>query len=217
MSEIDDLVDEVFAGSRRCVWLDGGGARDWSGRRSIVGRLTIEEIIRDRAAFASAVAEEAESSLTGQGLVLDTFQLQDIQAEGSYLADLGRPEAARVLKEASIAEARARHARAITAEAEARGRADAIAALARARPPRLDIPVRVFVPETAAAAGFTVRSADAFEPDGVSIVIGSARPAAFFTWLSGLQSRGLVVEALSATPNPDRTLSVRFTARSGVR
>ena len=78
--------------------------------RSIVGRLTIEEIIRDRAAFASAVAEEAEHSLTNQGLVLDTFQLQDIQAEGSYLADLGRPEAARVLKEAAIAEARARQA-----------------------------------------------------------------------------------------------------------
>jgi flotillin len=78
--------------------------------RSIVGRLTIEEIIRDRATFASAVAEEAESSLTGQGLALDTFQLQDIQAEGSYLQDLGRPEAARVLKEAAIAEARARQA-----------------------------------------------------------------------------------------------------------
>ncbi|GAA2015957.1 hypothetical protein JL107_09545 [Nakamurella flavida] len=78
--------------------------------RSIVGRLTIEEIIRDRAAFASAVAEEAESALTGQGLILDTFQLQDIQAEGSYLADLGRPEAARVLKEAAIAEARAKQA-----------------------------------------------------------------------------------------------------------
>jgi flotillin len=91
---IDTFTSEVLAGALR----------------SIVGRLTIEEIIRDRAAFASAVAEEAESSLTGQGLVLDTFQLQDIQAEGSYLADLGRPEAARVLKEASIAEARARQA-----------------------------------------------------------------------------------------------------------
>ncbi|MDQ1654513.1 MAG: flotillin, partial [Cryptosporangiaceae bacterium] len=78
--------------------------------RAIVGRLTVEEIIKDRAAFASAVAEEAEASLTNQGLVLDTFQLQDIQAEGSYLADLGRPEASRVLKEASIAEARARQA-----------------------------------------------------------------------------------------------------------
>ncbi|HZG92043.1 MAG TPA: SPFH domain-containing protein [Pseudonocardia sp.] len=78
--------------------------------RSIAGRLTIEEIIRDRAAFASAVAEEAEHSMTNQGLVLDTFQLQDITADGSYLQDLGRPEAARVLKDAAIAEARARQA-----------------------------------------------------------------------------------------------------------
>ena len=41
-------------------------------------------------------------------MVLDTFQLQDIQTEGNYLADLGRPEAARAEKEAAIAEAVAR-------------------------------------------------------------------------------------------------------------
>ncbi|BCJ71782.1 flotillin [Catellatospora sp. IY07-71] len=91
-SEIEEFTREVLAGALR----------------SIVGRLTIEEIIRDRAAFASAVAEEAEHSMTNQGLVLDTFQLQDILAEGSYLQDLGRPEAARVLKDAAIAEAEAR-------------------------------------------------------------------------------------------------------------
>jgi flotillin len=89
---IDQFTSEVLAGSLR----------------AIVGRLTVEEIIKDRAAFASAVAEESEHSLTNQGLVLDTFQLQDIQAEGTYLTDLGRPEASRVLKEAAIAEARAR-------------------------------------------------------------------------------------------------------------
>ncbi len=91
---IEAFTQEVLAGSLR----------------AIVGRLTVDEIIKDRAAFASAVAEEAETSLTNQGLSLDTFQLQDIQAEGSYLADLGRPEAARVEKEAAIAEARARQA-----------------------------------------------------------------------------------------------------------
>ena len=91
-AEIEEFTREVLAGALR----------------SIVGRLTIEEIIRDRAAFASAVAEEAEHSMTNQGLVLDAFQLQDIVAEGSYLQDLGRPEAARVLKDAAIAEARAR-------------------------------------------------------------------------------------------------------------
>jgi flotillin len=90
--EIDVFTREVLAGSLR----------------AIVGRLSVEEIIRDRAAFASAVAEEAENSLTGQGLVLDTFQLQDIQAEGNYLFDLGRPEAARAAMEAAIAEANSR-------------------------------------------------------------------------------------------------------------
>jgi flotillin len=76
--------------------------------RSIIGRLTVEEIIRDRAAFAAHVAEEAEQALTHQGLVLDAFQLEDIRTAGSYLQDLGRPEAARVLKAAAIAEAQAR-------------------------------------------------------------------------------------------------------------
>lgn len=75
--------------------------------RSIVGGLTVEEIIRDRAAFANKVFEESEASLTGQGLVLDTFQVQEITDEGSYLDDLGRPEAARVKREADIAEAKA--------------------------------------------------------------------------------------------------------------
>jgi flotillin len=89
---IEAFTQEVLAGSLR----------------AIVGRLTVDEIIKDRAAFASAVAEEAETSLTNQGLSLDTFQLQDIQTEGSYLQDLGRPEAARVQMEAAIAEAKAK-------------------------------------------------------------------------------------------------------------
>lgn len=89
---IEPFTQEVLAGSLR----------------SIVGRLSVEEIVKDRAAFAREVAEEAETSLTNQGLVLDTFQLQDIQTEGSYLKDLGRPEAARAEKEAAIAESIAR-------------------------------------------------------------------------------------------------------------
>jgi flotillin len=88
---IEPFTQEVLAGSLR----------------AIVGRLSIEEIVKDRAAFAREVAEEAETSLTNQGLVLDTFQLQDIQTEGNYLKDLGRPEAARAEKEAAIAEAMA--------------------------------------------------------------------------------------------------------------
>src|SRR4051812_30512495 len=91
--------------------------------RAVIGRLTVEEIIRDRAAFAAHVAEEAERSLTHQGLVLDAFQLEDIRTAGTYLADLGRPEAARVLRAAAIAEAQARQ----TAETERMRAEEAIA------------------------------------------------------------------------------------------
>ena len=91
--------------------------------RAVVGRLTVEEIIRDRAMFATHVAEEAERSLTHQGLVLDAFQLEDIRTAGTYLQDLGRPEAARVLRAAAIAEAQARQ----TAETERMKAEEAIA------------------------------------------------------------------------------------------
>jgi flotillin len=95
--------------------------------RAVIGRLTVEQIIRDRAAFAAHVAEEAETALTHQGLILDAFQLEDIRTAGSYLQDLGRPEAARVLKAAAIAEAQARQ----NAEQERMKAEEAIAESAR--------------------------------------------------------------------------------------
>lgn len=92
--DVEPFTQEVLAGALR----------------SIVGGLTVEQIIRDRAAFAQRVADESETSLTGQGLILDTFQIQDVTDDGSYLMDLGRPEAARVQQEASVAEAVSRRA-----------------------------------------------------------------------------------------------------------
>src|SRR5207248_2593908 len=71
--------------------------------------------------------EEAERALTHQGLILDAFQLEDIRTAGTYLQDLGRPEAARVLKAAAIAEAQARQ----TAEQERMKAEEAIAESAR--------------------------------------------------------------------------------------
>ncbi|WP_436700714.1 flotillin family protein [Nocardioides sp. BYT-33-1] len=93
-ADIEPFTQEVLAGALR----------------SIVGGLTVEQIIRDRAAFAQRVADESESSLTGQGLILDAFQIQDVTDDGTYLADLGRPEAARIQQAAAIAEANARQA-----------------------------------------------------------------------------------------------------------
>ncbi len=101
-SEIESFTQEVLAGSLR----------------SIVGTLTVDEIIRDRAAFAAQVAEESISSLSNQGLTLDTFQIQDVSDDSNYLRDLGRPEAAIAARNAAIAEAGSRQ-EASQAEAKA--------------------------------------------------------------------------------------------------
>lgn len=78
--------------------------------RSIIGAMEVDKIISDRAAFAHRVAEASEADLSGQGLMIDTFQIQDIADSegGTYLRDLGRPEAARIRQQADVAEAEAR-------------------------------------------------------------------------------------------------------------
>lgn len=75
--------------------------------RSIVGTLSVEEIIKDRAAFANSVKAEAEHSMTNQGLEIDTFQIKSVDDTSGYLKNLGRPEAAAAARNADIAEAKA--------------------------------------------------------------------------------------------------------------
>ncbi|GAA1548418.1 MULTISPECIES: flotillin family protein [Brevibacterium] len=78
--------------------------------RAVVGTLTVEQIIQDRASFAAQVQEESAHSMNNQGLVIDTFQISAVEDEGSYLKDWGRPQAAEVAKNAAIAEANASRA-----------------------------------------------------------------------------------------------------------
>jgi para-aminobenzoate synthetase len=50
MTPVDHALDPVpvfravAAEHPRCFWLDGGGARDWSGRRSIIGWLEPSDV-----------------------------------------------------------------------------------------------------------------------------------------------------------------------------
>lgn len=72
--------------------------------RGVVGSLTVEEIIRDRSAVASAVLDAAGDALSKQGLSLDTLQIQEIKDKEDYIKNLGRPEAAAVVRKAKIAD-----------------------------------------------------------------------------------------------------------------
>ncbi|UMG94032.1 anthranilate synthase component I family protein [Nocardioides sp. TF02-7] len=42
--DVADVFADVAAAHRRCVWLDGGGARAWSRRRSLVGWLDDDDV-----------------------------------------------------------------------------------------------------------------------------------------------------------------------------
>lgn len=89
--EIDESTQEVLSGSLR----------------SIIGGLTVLQIIRDRAVVAQSVLEAAEEALTKQGLVVDTLQIQEIRDGADYISNIGRPEAAKVRQTADIAETNA--------------------------------------------------------------------------------------------------------------
>lgn len=93
-NEIESSTQEVLSGSLR----------------GIIGGLTVEQIIRDRAALASAVLSAAEDALTKQGLVVDTLQIQEINDDQDYIKNLGRPESANVRQRAEIADTEATRA-----------------------------------------------------------------------------------------------------------
>ena len=92
--QIESSTEEVLSGSIR----------------SIVGQLTVTEIITNRQALQGQVLEAVGESLDVQGLQIDTLQIKEIDDDNGYIKDLGRGEAARVKQVAEIAESESRRA-----------------------------------------------------------------------------------------------------------
>jgi flotillin len=92
--QIESSTEEVLSGSVR----------------SIVGQLTVTEIITNRQALQGQVLEAVRESLDVQGLTIDTLQIKEIDDDNGYIRDLGRAEAARVKQVAEIAESVSRQA-----------------------------------------------------------------------------------------------------------
>lgn len=76
--------------------------------RSIVGDMTIEQIISDRKGLSDRVVDSTKTDLAEQGLQVDLLNISDISTPGSdYLSNLGRAEAARARQVAEVSEAEA--------------------------------------------------------------------------------------------------------------
>jgi general secretion pathway protein M len=112
-----------------------------------------------------------------------------------------------------LSAARQRHGEAVAALAETRSKAAQIAILERGGPAAIEGPIDQAVAAAANEAGFQL---SALQPQGearVSFALGAARPEALFGWIQGLEGQGFVVERLSASSNPDRTLSAQIVLR----
>jgi flotillin len=76
--------------------------------RGVLASLTPEEANADQIAFAKILLEEAEDDLEQLGIVLDSLQIQNISDDVDYLDSIGRKQQAELLRDARIAEAKAK-------------------------------------------------------------------------------------------------------------
>ncbi|HEX7660269.1 MAG TPA: SPFH domain-containing protein [Pseudonocardiaceae bacterium] len=84
--------------------------------RSIVGSMTVEEIVTERQKLATEVLDGSKEEMAKIGLTVDSLQIQSIDdMKLGYIAAMAAPHNAAIQREAQIAQARANQA---AAEAE---------------------------------------------------------------------------------------------------
>jgi len=85
------LVGRVFAGHLR----------------SIIGGLTVEQIIRERDRVAQEIKDGSHAEMEKLGIVVDALEIQEIDDASGYINNLAAPHAAAVASQARIAKAKA--------------------------------------------------------------------------------------------------------------
>jgi flotillin len=107
--QMEDLTGRIFSGHLR----------------SIVGAMTVEEIITERQKLALEVLDASATEMARIGLTIDSLQIQSIDdLDLGYIAALSAPHNAAVQREAQIAQARADQAAAEAAQESARKQAE---------------------------------------------------------------------------------------------
>jgi uncharacterized membrane protein YqiK len=76
--------------------------------RSIIGSMTVEEIVTERQKLASEVLETSKSEMGTIGLTVDSLQIQSIDdGQTGYIAAMAAPHKAAIQRQAQIAQAMA--------------------------------------------------------------------------------------------------------------
>ena len=89
--KMETLVGRVFAGHLR----------------SIIGGLTVEQIIRERDRVAQEIKDGSHAEMEKLGIVVDALEIQEIEDSSGYISNLAAPHAAAAASQARIAKAKA--------------------------------------------------------------------------------------------------------------
>jgi len=89
--KMETLVGRVFAGHLR----------------SIIGGLTVEQIIRERDRVAQEIKDGSHSEMEKLGITVDALEIQEIEDSSGYINNLSAPHAVAAASQARIAKAQA--------------------------------------------------------------------------------------------------------------
>ncbi|MCC6177678.1 MAG: flotillin family protein [Chloroflexi bacterium] len=75
--------------------------------RGIVGQLSVEQIVKEPEMVAGRMRENVANDMNKMGLEVISFTIKDVKDANEYIANMGRPDIARVRRDADIAAAEA--------------------------------------------------------------------------------------------------------------
>src|SRR5947207_35492 len=93
--------------------------------RGIIGQLTVEQIVKEPEMVADRMRSTCADDMSKMGLEVISFTIKEVRDKNEYIANMGRPDVARIKRDADVASAEADRDTAIK-KAEAQ-RASAIA------------------------------------------------------------------------------------------
>jgi flotillin len=98
--------------------------------RGIIGQLTVEEIVKQPEMVGDRMRSTCAVDMTKMGLEVISFTIKEVRDKNEYIANMGRPDVARIKRDADVAAAEAerdtaiRRAEATRAAAVAKAQAD---------------------------------------------------------------------------------------------
>src|SRR5438105_9538510 len=93
--------------------------------RSIIGSMTVEEIVTERQKLATEVLDTSKTEMAKIGLIVDSLQIQSIDdGDTGYIAAMSAPHKAAIQQKAQISQAQATQASAEAQQEAARNQAE---------------------------------------------------------------------------------------------